>query len=134
DGMDMALCSLDPRTRVLEYAGANCPLYVVRDGQLLQFAPDKMPVGGFDLEGRTFTDHRIKLEEGDAIYLFSDGYPDQFGGPRGKKFLYRRFRELLVSISQEPMDRQKVLLQDALNEWKGPHDQVDDILVMGIRA
>lgn len=134
DGMDMALCSLDPRTRVLEYAGANCPLYVVRDGQLLQFAPDKMPVGGFDLEGRTFTDHRIKLEAGDAIYLFSDGYPDQFGGPRGKKFLYRRFRELLVSISQEPMDRQKVLLQDALNEWKGPHDQVDDILVMGIRA
>jgi len=134
DSMDMALCSLDPRTRVLEYAGANCPLYVVRDGQLLQFAPDKMPVGGFDLEGRTFTDHRIKLEAGDAIYLFSDGYPDQFGGPRGKKFLYRRFRELLVSISQEPMDRQKVLLQDALNEWKGPHDQVDDILVMGIRA
>ena len=134
DGMDMALCTLDNTSMILEYAGANSPLYIVRDGQLLQFAPDKMPVGGFDLEGRAFTEHRVQLEPGDALYIFSDGYPDQFGGERGKKFLYRRFRDLLVTISDEPMDRQKVLLQDALNTWKGNHDQVDDILVMGIRA
>lgn len=134
DGMDMALCALDRSNQVLEYAGANCPLYIVRDGELIQFAPDKMPVGGFELEGRSFTEHRVQLEPGDMVYIFSDGYPDQFGGERGKKFLYRRFRELLVTISREPMERQKVLLQDALNAWKGSHDQVDDILVMGIRA
>ena len=134
DGMDMALCVLDRTNQVLEYAGANCPLYIVREGELIQFAPDKMPVGGFELDGRSFTEHRVQLEPGDMVYIFSDGYPDQFGGERGKKFLYRRFRELLVTISREPMERQKVLLQDALNAWKGSHDQVDDILVLGIRA
>lgn len=134
DGMDMALCALDRSRMVLEYAGANCPLYLVRQGELLAFAPDKMPVGGFELGNNGFTDHRIRLEPGDMVYVFSDGYPDQFGGERGKKYLYRRFRELLIRISGEPMDRQRELLNDELNNWRGPHDQVDDILVIGMRA
>ena len=102
DGMDMALCSFDPEKRILEYAGANCPLYLVRENEVHQFTPDKSAIGSYDLEGTQFTDHRITLLEGDMVYIFSDGYADQFGGEKGKKFLYRRFRELLVSIANEP--------------------------------
>jgi serine phosphatase RsbU (regulator of sigma subunit)/HAMP domain-containing protein len=134
DGMDMALCALDPDSLELDYAGANCPLYLVRDGEVVQFTPDKMPIGGFELQGRAFTDHRIQLRKGDVVYIFSDGYADQFGGPKGKKFLYRRFRELLVEIHGLPMERQKIMLLEALNQWKGAHEQVDDILVIGMRA
>lgn len=134
DGMDMALCSFDPARRVLEYAGANCPLYLVRNGEVLPFTPDKNAIGSFDLNGHQFTDHRIKLEAGDMVYIFSDGYADQFGGPKGKKFLYRRFRELLAEISKQPTERQRTLLHDAFNAWRGAHEQVDDILVIGMRA
>ncbi|MCB9168762.1 MAG: SpoIIE family protein phosphatase [Flavobacteriales bacterium] len=134
DGMDMALCAFDPEERILEYAGANCPLYIVRDGAILQYAPDKIPIGGFELDGRPFTDHRVQLKKNDVVYIFSDGYADQFGGPRGKKFLYRRFRELLVDISTYPPDEQHRALQSMFNEWRGAHEQVDDILVIGVRA
>jgi serine phosphatase RsbU (regulator of sigma subunit)/HAMP domain-containing protein len=134
DGMDMALCALDPARRVLEYAGANCPLYIVRNAEVLSFQPDKNAIGSFDLNGKSFTDHRIQLEAGDMVYIFSDGYADQFGGEKGKKFLYRRFRELLLSISSRPVDEQRKALQEAFNEWRGAHEQVDDILVMGMRA
>lgn len=134
DGMDMALCVLDPQRLVLEYAGANCPLYLVRDEQLIQYTPDKRPIGGFDIGDQGFTEHRIQLRKGDVVYIFSDGYADQFGGPKGKKFLYRRFRELLVEIHDKPMDRQKTLLQEALNQWRGAQEQVDDVLVIGMRA
>ncbi|MEO8589168.1 MAG: SpoIIE family protein phosphatase [Flavobacteriales bacterium] len=134
DGMDMALCSFDPSRGVLEYAGANCPLYLVRGNEVLLFAPDKNAIGSFDLNGKSFTDHRIKLQQGDMVYIFSDGYADQFGGPKGKKFLYRRFRELLVEISTHPTERQRGLLQEAFNSWRGAHEQVDDILVIGMRA
>ncbi len=134
DGMDMALCALDPDRLILEYAGANCPLYLLRDGEVVPFPPDKRPIGGFDLGDQGFTDHRIQLRKGDVIYIFSDGYADQFGGPKGKKFLYRRFRELLVSIHDKPMDRQKGMLLEALNQWRGAQEQVDDILVIGMRA
>ncbi len=134
DGMDMALCALDPERLLLEYAGANCPLYLVRDREVVQYSPDKRPIGGFDLGDQGFTDHRIQLRKGDVIYIFSDGYADQFGGPRGKKFLYRRFRELLVEIHDKPMDRQKSLLLESFNQWRGAQEQVDDILVFGMRA
>ena len=134
DGMDMALCTLDRDNLTLDYAGANCPLYLVRNGELVQYEPNKISVGGFELAGVEFLQHRVQLERGDVVYVFSDGYPDQFGGPRGKKFLYKRFRDLLVSIHQQPMERQKGLLLDALNDWKGAHEQVDDILVIGMRA
>ncbi len=134
DGMDMALCSLDPQKRILEYAGANCPLYIVRNGEVLHYPPDKNAIGSFDLNGKDFTDHRIQLEPEDMVYIFSDGYADQFGGEKGKKFLYRRFRELLLEISTQPVDQQRILLQESFNRWRGAHEQVDDILVMGMRA
>ena len=134
DGMDMALCSYDPRNRVLEYAGANCPLYVVRDGDTLTFEPNKAAIGSNELGEKQFLEHRIELREGDMVYAFSDGYADQFGGPKGKKFLYRRFRELLVEVSGHAPDRQRRMLHDAFNAWRGAHEQVDDILVIGLRA
>ena len=134
DGMDMALCKYDPERRVLEYAGANAPLYVVRGGEVLRFHPDKRPIGSFDLEGQEFTDHRILLEQGDMVYIFSDGYADQFGGPKGKKFLYNRFRELLLEISRFPAESQSRMLEEAFRGWRGGHEQVDDILVIGMRA
>ncbi|HRN35923.1 MAG TPA: SpoIIE family protein phosphatase [Flavobacteriales bacterium] len=133
DGMDMALCCFDSRTGVLEFAGANCPLYVVREGELLQFAPNKMPIGGFVQQPGAFKGHSEQLRPGDAVYVFSDGYADQFGGPKGKKFRYRQFRDLLVRISPEPPERKKALLQQAFNAWKGTQEQVDDILVMGMQ-
>jgi serine phosphatase RsbU (regulator of sigma subunit) len=134
DGMDMALCTLDTRKRILEYAGANSPLYIVRGEEVLHFPPDKNAIGSFDLNGKSFTDHRIQLLEGDMVYIFSDGYADQFGGEKGKKFLYRRFRELLVQISRLPVDAQRAMLQETFTKWRGAHEQVDDILVMGMRA
>jgi len=134
DGMDMALCSFDPARGLLEFAGANCPLYLVRDGAVRLFAPDKNAIGSFDLDGKSFTDHHIELRPGDMVYIFSDGYADQFGGPKGKKFLYRRFRELLLEISNHPVDHQRDMLQNAFNGWRGAHEQVDDILVIGMRA
>ena len=134
DGMDMALCNYDPERRVLEYAGANSPLYVVRGGEVLRFQPDKRPIGSFDLEGQEFTDHRILLEQGDMVYIFSDGYADQFGGPRGKKFLYKRFCDLLLEISRFPAESQSGMLEEAFRGWRGIHEQVDDILVIGMRA
>lgn len=133
DGMDMALCLFDPATRILEYAGANCPLYLVRGNEVLQYAPNKMPIGGFLLADNLFAGHVIQLEPGDSVYIFSDGYADQFGGPRGKKFLYRRFRDLLLQIAHEPPERKKALLNEAFLDWKGTLEQVDDILVMGIQ-
>jgi len=133
DGMDMALCTLDSERNLLSFAGANCPLYIVRGEELLQFKPDKMPIGGFDLKDTTFTDHHVEVQKGDMVYIFSDGYPDQFGGEKGKKFMYGKFRELLRSVSKLPMHEQKEALQEALLSWKGQREQVDDILVIGTR-
>ena len=130
----MALCNYDPQRMVLEYAGANSPLYLVRGEEVLRFTPDKRPIGSFDLEGHAFTDHRIKLEQGDMVYIFSDGYADQFGGPRGKKFLYKRFRDLLLEVSRFPIEQQRSMLDEAFKGWRGAHEQVDDILVIGMRA
>lgn len=134
DGMDMALCVFHPDTLVLEFAGANCPLYVVREGEVLQFATNKMPIGGFELKDRQFLGHTVQLLPGDAAYVFSDGYADQFGGPRGKKFRYRQFRELLVRITPETPERKKALLGEAFIQWRGTQEQVDDILVMGMQV
>ena len=134
DGMDMALCTYHPQEQLLEFAGANCPLYVVRGAQVLQFAPNKMPIGGFELKDKVFVGHTIQLQKDDAVYIFSDGYADQFGGPRGKKFFYRQFRELLIRITPETPERKKALLIEAFNDWKGTQEQVDDLLVMGMQV
>ncbi|MDX9752050.1 MAG: SpoIIE family protein phosphatase, partial [Flavobacteriales bacterium] len=134
DGMDMALCAYTPATRMLEYAGANAPLYVLRAGEVLIFPPNKNTIGSFAMDGGDILGHRVPLHPGDMVYLFSDGYADQFGGPRGKKFLYRRFRELLIEIGGLPMEQQHDKLRHTFRTWRQGHEQVDDILVIGMRA
>lgn len=135
DGMDLAVCSLDMAQMRLEYAGAYNPLYLIRNGELLQTKADKFAIGGRSLrQEKQYTNHQIELEQGDIIYIFSDGYADQFGGSRGKKFMYKQFRDLLLKIHDRPMEEQKDVLNATIESWKGSFEQVDDILVIGVRV
>ncbi len=133
DGMDIALCSIDYDKMELVYAGANNPLYIIRDGEFVIIKADKFAIGSFDPGTKKYNQHNVKLQKGDVIYLFSDGYADQFGGERGKKFLYNRFRQHLLSVHKEEMSQQKKYLQKTMFEWQGSFEQVDDILVVGVR-
>ncbi len=134
DGMDIAFCVIDRKEGILQYAGAFNPLYLLRENKLTEVRGDRMSVG--ISEGRlhsSFTNHVIPLEKDDVIYIFSDGYADQFGGPQGKKFMYRRFRHLLLTIHQLKMKDQKAFLEESIEGWMGNLDQVDDILIIGIK-
>jgi serine phosphatase RsbU (regulator of sigma subunit) len=134
DGMDMSLCILDTKNNVLHFAGANNPLYLIRNKQLHIFKADPQPVSIY-LKEAEFTHQKIEVQKGDCIYIFSDGYIDQFGGEHGDKFKSKRFKELLVAISDQPMSEQKIILERMLEEWM--HDrfeQLDDILVFGVRV
>lgn len=133
DGMDISLCSLDYKTLELNFAGANNPLYLIRDNTFTIVKADKFAIGSFEPGSKKYLQHKIQLQKGDVIYLFSDGYADQFGGERGKKFLYNRFREHLLSIHNLQMNEQKDYLENTIHEWQGAFEQVDDILVMGVR-
>jgi serine phosphatase RsbU (regulator of sigma subunit)/HAMP domain-containing protein len=134
DGMDMTLCALNIETMELQYAAAYNPLYIVRNGDLKEYAANKFPIGAFIGERKEFENHSIQLEKGDTIYLFSDGYADQFGGPKGKKFMVGNFRKLLLKLSDKPIQDQKNNLEAALDDWQGTHEQVDDVLVIGVRV
>ncbi|UCG28840.1 MAG: SpoIIE family protein phosphatase [Bacteroidales bacterium] len=133
DGMDIALCIYNPTTGELQYSGANNPLYFIRGNELEEIRPDKMPIGISGTEELSFANHLLQMESGDIIYLFSDGFADQFGGPEGKKFKYKPFKQLLFEIHKKPMPEQKDILVSAVYDWKGDLDQVDDILIMGVR-
>jgi len=135
DGMDMALCAINLNKMELQYAGANNPLYIVRQKQFIEIKADKQAIGADheNFESKKFTNHTLQLEKGDAIYLFTDGYADQFGGPNGKKFKYKKFQELLIEIQDNSMEEQKHLLNYHHELWKGNLEQVDDILVIGIK-
>lgn len=133
DGMDIALCIFDLKNKTLEYSGANRPLYYIRDNKLHEIAPTKAAIGGTTSNDQEFKSHLIDLKKDDMIYVFTDGYADQFGGPDGKKFMTKQFKELLLSIHSKPAAEQESLLEKALNNWKKDISQVDDILVMGIR-
>ncbi len=133
DAMDMALCVYNPRTRELQYSGANNPLYHLRNRVLTEIKADTMPVGINAIEENSFTNHAMQLKPGDIVYIFSDGYPDQFGGPLNKKFKYGPLKELLIRISVLPMEEQLEELESVMSEWKGSEPQVDDMLVFGIQ-
>jgi len=132
DGMDAALFSWD-KTSVLQVAAAYNPVLIISKGAIRELKADKQPVGFHTEEQKPFTHHEIKLEKGDTVYLFSDGYPDQFGGPKDKKFMMKNFKKLLLSIQDASMNEQKAILETTMDEWKGDTEQVDDILVMGVR-
>lgn len=136
DGMDIAICSLDKKTKKLEFAGAYNPLYLVRDGGILEIKSDKIPIGkgGKIANKGSFKNQDIQLEKGDMLYIFSDGYADQKGGTKKKKFYYPPFRDLLTTISSLSHDQQRKKLKETMDEWRGDLEQYDDMLIFGVKV
>lgn len=134
DGMDIAICSLNTKTNKLQYAGANNPIWLIRKNgtEVEEIKGDKQPIGKDDFMN-SFTNHTIQLDKGDTIYIFSDGYADQFGGPKGKKFKSKPFKNLLLSISEKSINEQKELLDSHFEQWKGDLEQIDDVCIIGVR-
>ncbi len=132
DGIDMALVIYDTKTRKLEFSGANNPIYIVRNGEMLEYKGNNMPVAFYE-KMSDFTRYTIDMKQGDRVYMFTDGFPDQFGGPQGKKFKYRPFKDLLLEVHERPMEEQHKILSLIFDEWKGDLSQIDDVLVIGLR-
>ena len=130
--MDIGLCVIDRNKKKIEYAGAFFPLYLIRNDNLIEMKGDKIVIG-MNTEGISYTDHELDLLEDDIIYIFSDGYADQFGGAENKKFMYRRFRYVLMTIHKFSVTDQKAILEDNINTWMGGKVQIDDIMVIGFR-
>ncbi len=131
DGMDISLITIDKTTNKLEFSGANCPLYIIRNKELIEIKGDKMPIAIHE-KMDSFNNHSFDFEKGDCLYIFSDGFVDQFGGEKGKKFKYRPFKQMLIDINHLPMDKQKYIINYTFSQWKGNHEQVDDILLIGV--
>ena len=148
DGMDMSVVAIDILNLKMQYAGANNPIYIVRklkeksedpssfDFQLYELKPDKMPIA-IHIKMDDFTNHEMQLQKGDVLYLFSDGYADQFGGPKGRKFMYAPFKEFLLQISNKPLTEQRELLSQNFEKWrngyKAKYEQIDDVTILGIK-
>ena len=132
DGIDMALCIIDFENLKLEFAGANNPLILIRNKEILEIKGDKMPIGIHIKEKSSFTNHFINLQKKDKIYLYSDGYIDQFGGKLGRKYLSKNFKKLLLENHEKDMKEQKEILKKTLKNWKNKNEQVDDILIIGV--
>jgi len=155
DGMDIALCVINKETYEIDFAGANNPLYIIRpaenktdlfsnnqkmeydfgnpeEGRGFIIKPDFQPVGIYFVE-KNFTNHKVQLQKGDTMYMFSDGYVDQFGGAKKKKFRSRKLQELLIEIYTDSMSKQKKILDDTIENWRGDFRQIDDILLMGVK-
>ncbi len=133
DGIDIALCIIDSENHKLQFAGAHNPLYIIKNKKLEIIKGDRMPVSIHKHADRSFTNHEIDIDENDVIYIFSDGYVDQIGGPKMRKFMSRNLQELLLKIHEKPMEIQKEILDQTFEEWKGDYFQLDDILVIGIK-
>ncbi|MDQ3048237.1 MAG: tetratricopeptide repeat protein [Bacteroidota bacterium] len=134
DGMDAVLCVFDMKGMWMRFACSNNPLWVIRKNELIEFKPDKIPVGAHYDELKPFTLHTLGLRKGDIVYTFTDGYADQFGGEKGKKFKYRQLQELLLANHHHSMEEQKRIFEKTLSEWQGNLEQVDDILLIGIKV
>lgn len=132
DGMDIALIIVNWDNREIEFSGANNPVYFISNNQLAEYKGDKMPIG-VHIRQQPFNKQVIRFNANDSIYLLSDGYADQFGGKKGKKFMYKSLKELLVKINSLPMNEQETILNNNLMEWKGNYPQLDDIIMSGIR-
>ncbi len=136
DGMDIAICSVDTKNRIVKYAGANRPMWIIGNGQteVEEIKGTKVAIGGLTNDDQHFDTHEIKLQQGDTFYICTDGYADQFSGHDGKKLMTRKLKEILVSIQNKTMQEQEQYLDNFVEGWKGRNEQVDDILVIGIRV
>ena len=134
DSMDLAVCIVDFKKKEVMYAGAYNPLYYVKNKELLEIKAAKLPIGvNTDGVVDIYTNHTVQLGKGDSVYIFSDGYADQFGGSRNKKFKYNHLKEIILSVQNKTMKEQSNILKNTLIDWQGDEEQVDDILVMGVR-
>jgi len=134
DGMDCVLCAYDFDNLTLEFACANNPLWHVRDKQVTEYKADKMPVGKYGEEMKPFSLQKLDLKKDDIIYTFTDGFADQFGGDKGKKFKYKQLQETLLNNCHLSMEKQKQILETTFEGWKGNLEQVDDVLLIGLRV
>jgi serine phosphatase RsbU (regulator of sigma subunit) len=132
DGMDISIAAINIKTKELQWSGANNPLWYIQRNELIEVPADKQPIGKY-YNSKPFTTHTLQLQKGDALYLFTDGYADQFGGEKGKKFKYKQLQQLIVDNGRVIMKEQKAILERSLEQWMGELEQVDDILVIGIR-
>lgn len=133
DGIDVSLYIIDTKTLKLEFSGANNPLLIFRDDEMFELKADKMPIGIHTSADKSFSRQQFQLDKGDMLYAYSDGYPDQFGGPRGKKFMIKRFKNLLYQVHKRTVKEQKKILEKTLDDWMAETNQIDDIIVMGVR-
>ena len=133
DGMDIALVVIDPENKKVEFAGAYNPLYLFRKNELIEYKADKMPIGIHFVRDYEFQNNVIDYQDDDRLYIFSDGYMDQFGGESGKKYMTRKFKEILIDIHQKPFREQAEILDITFEEWRGPIEQIDDVLVIGLQ-
>lgn len=135
DGMDMSLCIFDFKNRRMQFAGANNSCWIIRDNQIIELKGDKQAISAStDIEKRDFVNQIFDLKKNDFIYLFTDGFADQFGGPNEKKFGYKRLRELLINNNGKSGQQQKELLDSAFENWRGILEQIDDVCIIGIKA
>jgi len=132
DGIEMSICVIDRKTMEMEFSGAFLPVYIVRDDKLIEIKGDKQNVGQL-FNAVSFNRSSYKLQKGDILYLFSDGYADQFGGPDNKKFKYRRLRHILLTISKYPLGDQQRILDETITSWMGECEQIDDMMILGVR-
>ena len=130
DGMDISLCSIEGNK--MQWAGANNPLWIIRKGELLETLPNRQPIGNYPFS-KPFLTHEITLEKEDRLYLFSDGFPDQFGGVKGKKYKVKNLKKLLISISHNPMYEQQGILNTVYEDWRADLEQIDDICILGLK-
>lgn len=134
DGMDLSLCVIDKHTNILNYAGAFNSIYIIKNGQLEEFTPDKQPVGAYIEDNiKPFHNKYIPLQANDVVYMFTDGYADQFGGEKGKKYKYKRLQSLLNEVHRQPFQTQKERVSESINTWKGNLEQIDDMLLLGFK-
>lgn len=131
--MDCSLCVYDFKNMKLRASSANSSLWIMRGSEIIEIKPDKMPVGEHEKQGTSFTMHEIDIQKGDIVYTLTDGFPDQFGGSRGKKFMSKNLRELLAQNTHLHMNKQKELLERTFKDWVGDLEQVDDVTVVGIK-
>ncbi len=134
DGMDISICVIDILENTMEYSGANNPIYVYRKDELIELRPDKMPIGIHEFFEESFSSQSLDLEENDTVYMFSDGYADQFGGSKGKKLKYKKFKELLKTANEKSIHQQEEFLNREFDLWRGEHEQIDDVIVLGYRS